>query len=139
MTTETMDFATFVEQRFHGKLYSGSHDPNGKACLHEALNVYQGKQWSDSTVGTLDLRGLNDARWSSDEVRTAAMLPLGALVLAWPKWTAKRLDMKLMIGVLSNERTAAKVRLYERVFGKPAGAFWLYSPHEEMTEGTTEP
>ncbi len=59
-------------------------------------------------------------------------------LIEFAKWTAKRLDMKLMIGVLSNERTAAKVRLYERVFGKPAGAFWLFNPHEEMTGGTTE-
>jgi len=33
----------------------------------------------------------------------------------------------LMMGILSNTRTAAKVRLYERVLGKPAGAFFLYN------------
>lgn len=60
------------------------------------------------------------------------------LLIEFAKWTAKRLDMKLMIGVLSTERTAAKVKLYERVFGKPAGAYWLWSPHEEMTGGTTD-
>ena len=32
-----------------------------------------------------------------------------------------------MIGVLSNHRTEAKVRLYERQFGKPSGAFFLYN------------
>jgi hypothetical protein len=83
-------FAEFVQQRFGGKLYLGSHSPNGKACLHEALNVYQGKEWSDDTSGTLDLRRLNDALWSSDDARTAAMVPLGSLVLAWPSWTPKR-------------------------------------------------
>ena len=88
--TVSGDFAAFVQERFGGKLYAGAHDPNGHACLHEALNVYQGKRWSDDTTGTLDLRSLNDAKWSSDEVRTANMLPLGPLVLAWPSWTAKR-------------------------------------------------
>lgn len=37
-------------------------------------------------------------------------------------------DVKLLIGVFSNEKTQAKVRLYERQFGKPAGAFFVYPP-----------
>jgi len=85
--TATVPFEEFVKTRFGGKLYRGSHSPNGKACLHEALNVYQGKDWSDDTTGTLDLRPLNDAPWSSDEVRTAALLPLGAIILGWPSWS----------------------------------------------------
>ncbi len=79
-----------MAERFGGRLYEGAHDPNGKACLHEALNVYQGREWSDDTTGTLDLRSLNDARWSSDEARTAAMLPLGSIVLTWPTWSPER-------------------------------------------------
>lgn len=35
-------------------------------------------------------------------------------------------NTKLVIGVVSNERTEAKVRLYERQLGKPAGAFFVY-------------
>lgn len=42
------------------------------------------------------------------------------------KKVADALGIPLIIGVLSNERTAAKVRLYERQFGKPSGAFFLY-------------
>lgn len=42
------------------------------------------------------------------------------------KQVADTLNMPLVIGVLSNHRTKAKVRLYERVFGDPAGAFFLY-------------
>lgn len=37
-------------------------------------------------------------------------------------------DVKLIIGIISNERTQAKVRLYERQLGKPAGAFFVYPP-----------
>ena len=88
MTTAT--FEEFVAERFGGKLYNGSHQPNGRACLHEALNVYQGKDWSDDTSGTLDLRSLNDAPWSSDEARTEAMLPLGVIVLTLPNWSDER-------------------------------------------------
>lgn len=41
------------------------------------------------------------------------------------KHTAETLRLPLTIGILSNQRTEAKVRLYTRVFGEPAGAFWL--------------
>jgi hypothetical protein len=37
-------------------------------------------------------------------------------------------DIRLVIGVVSNTRTEAKVRLYERRLGKPAGAFFVYPP-----------
>lgn len=37
------------------------------------------------------------------------------------------LKIPLIIGVLSNHRTEAKVRLYERQFGKASGAFFLYN------------
>lgn len=43
------------------------------------------------------------------------------------KKTADTLEMPLIIGVLSNHRTEAKVRLYERQFGRPSGAFFLYN------------
>ena len=42
------------------------------------------------------------------------------------KQVSDGLGIPLLIGVLSNERTAAKVKLYERQFGPPAGAFFLY-------------
>ena len=41
---------------------------------------------------------------------------------------ADQLAMPLTIGVLSNRRTEAKVRLYQRTLGKPAGAYWIYQP-----------
>lgn len=42
------------------------------------------------------------------------------------KKAADTLGFPLIIGVLSNSRTEAKVRMYERQFGKPSGAFFLY-------------
>jgi len=42
------------------------------------------------------------------------------------KQVSDTLGIPLMIGVLSNQRTEAKVRMYERQFGPPSGAFWLY-------------
>jgi hypothetical protein len=33
----------------------------------------------------------------------------------------------MLIGVLSNHRTEGKVKLYGRIFGDSAGAFFLYN------------
>jgi hypothetical protein len=44
------------------------------------------------------------------------------------KQAADALGLPLIIGVLSNDRTEGKVRLYRRVFGPEAGAFWWYGP-----------
>lgn len=43
------------------------------------------------------------------------------------KSLADKLDVPLLIGVLSNERTEGKVRMYKRIFGEPSGAFFLYN------------
>ncbi|UOF80320.1 putative acetyltransferase [Caudoviricetes sp.] len=42
------------------------------------------------------------------------------------KSASDRLTVPLAIGVLSTTRTEAKIRLYERVFGSPAGVYFLY-------------
>ena len=42
------------------------------------------------------------------------------------KKVADELGLPLTIGVLSNHRTAGKIRMYERIFGAPAGAYFLY-------------
>jgi len=43
------------------------------------------------------------------------------------KRMSEQLNLPLIIGVLSNHRTAGKIRLYERVFGPQTGAFFLYN------------
>lgn len=47
-------------------------------------------------------------------------------LVEFAKKASEKLEMPLMIGILSNSRTNAKTRLYERQFGTPAGAFFLY-------------
>jgi hypothetical protein len=42
------------------------------------------------------------------------------------KKVADYLDLPLLIGVCSSHRTAGKVKMYERIFGPPAGAYFLY-------------
>lgn len=41
---------------------------------------------------------------------------------------ADALGIPLIIGVLSDIRTEAKIRMYERQFGKQTGAYWVYTP-----------
>lgn len=52
------------------------------------------------------------------------------------KRVADTLGIPLIIGVLSNSRTEAKVRMYERQFGKPSGAFFLYGAKTGMNSRT---
>jgi hypothetical protein len=43
------------------------------------------------------------------------------------KKAAEDLGLPLLIGVMSSVRTEAKVKMYERQFGKPTGAVFLYN------------
>jgi hypothetical protein len=43
------------------------------------------------------------------------------------KKAAEDLGIPLLIGVMSSVRTEAKVKMYERQFGKPSGAVFLYN------------
>lgn len=51
------------------------------------------------------------------------------------KMTANALELPLAIGVLSSSRTEAKIRLYERVFGAPAGVYFLYGAKTGLSDG----
>ena len=51
---------------------------------------------------------------------------LGKKLVNFGKRASDELGLPLLIGILSNRKTAAKVRMYRREFGEPAGAFFLY-------------
>jgi GNAT superfamily N-acetyltransferase len=42
------------------------------------------------------------------------------------KQVADELGLTLVIGVLSSHRTQGKIKMYERLFGEPSGAYFLY-------------
>jgi GNAT superfamily N-acetyltransferase len=56
---------------------------------------------------------------------------LAKQLMAFSKAASEGLKLDLTIGVLSNERTEAKVRLYQRQF-KSAGAYFLYRPQSAV-------
>jgi N-acetylglutamate synthase-like GNAT family acetyltransferase len=47
-------------------------------------------------------------------------------LLEYTKKSADTLGLPLIIGIMTSRRAEAKVRLYERTFGPPTGAFFLY-------------
>ena len=53
-------------------------------------------------------------------------------LLGFAKKAADDLGVQLLIGVLSTERTQAKVKLYERIFGPSAGAGFVYPRPQRM-------
>lgn len=57
------------------------------------------------------------------------------MLCAFSKKAAEDLGLPLLIGVMSNVRTEAKVRMYERQFGKPVGAVFLYNANPEILKG----
>ena len=50
-------------------------------------------------------------------------------LLAFGKWCAENINLKLHIGVLTDKRLAAKERLYSRVLPKK-GCLFVYDPNE---------
>jgi hypothetical protein len=57
---------------------------------------------------------------------------------SFSKEVADSLDIPLIIGVLSQNRTEAKIRLYERQFGKASGAFFLYNAQTGTAQAAAE-
>jgi len=53
--------------------------------------------------------------------------PNARRLVAFAKAHATALDIPLFIGIISNTRTEAKVRLYRGELGQPAGAFFIHN------------
>ncbi|MDE2101789.1 MAG: hypothetical protein KGL39_31370, partial [Patescibacteria group bacterium] len=49
-------------------------------------------------------------------------------LIEFGKHCAKELGIPLVIGVVSNERTRAKMELYRRRLGDPVGGYFMYPP-----------
>lgn len=89
--------------------------------LEGAVLLRIGSMWySDSQV-------LEEKAIFVDPTQRSAKGGRARRLCEFSKQVADTLKIPLIIGVLSNHRTEAKVRLYERQFGKPSGAFFLYN------------
>lgn len=116
-------------------------------CLDHGLCAVIGPK------GTMEIQGLILLRigemWYSDQIvveekavfvypqfRSAKGGRAGKLV-EYGKKVADTLKLPLLIGILSNSRTEGKIRMYTRLIGPPAGAFFLHGAHtggHEVTE-----
>ena len=55
-------------------------------------------------------------------------------LIEWSKGVSDRLGIPLEIGILSNERTHGKMKLYERAFGQPSGIYFLHNGQTGMVK-----
>lgn len=54
-------------------------------------------------------------------------------MIAFGKLCSDELSIPLVIGVVSNERTRAKMELYRRQLGDPVGGYFLYPPQAKVS------
>lgn len=55
-------------------------------------------------------------------------------LIDWSAWWADSLGIPLMLGIVSNERTKAKIKLYERKLGPMSGALFLVGAKTGLTQ-----
>lgn len=56
-------------------------------------------------------------------------------LVEWAKYVSEKIGIPLTVAVLSSSRTEAKMRLFERAFGAPAGVFFLYNGKTGLNKG----
>ena len=80
-----------VDDRFGGILLTGTHSPDGKACILEACSQAVGKEWTDSpdSLRIWDIRPLNDIQ-IDNETRTELLVPLAVAYMGCRDWPAKK-------------------------------------------------
>lgn len=93
---------------------------NGQGLVEGAVLLRIGDMWySDSQV--VEEKGI----YVHPDFRSAKG-GRARMLCEFSKSVSDSLGIPLIIGVLSNARTEAKMRLYKRIFGEPAGGFFLY-------------
>lgn len=80
-----------------------------------------------------------DALWYTDDPHVSELFNFvhpdhrksghAKALIEFAKSTVDALGVPMFIGVVSNDRTEAKIRLYERQLGKPAGAFFIHGQY----------
>ncbi len=113
-----------------------------KRSLDFIYNVISGK--TDAAVGIIGEVGKPEAiicmrwgqYWYTDDIHIEEILNYvrpefrksgrAKNLIEYAKKCSRKLNRPLLIGVLSQERTEAKVRLYQRQLGEPVGAYFLY-------------
>jgi hypothetical protein len=135
---------------------NGFVDPNPNKLLHEiwsALNLDRGIvgiiEGDDGIFEGAVLLRIGDMWYSDRQVLEEKAIFIhpeyrsakggrARRLCSFSKEVADSLDIPLIIGVLSQNRTEAKIRLYERQFGKASGAFFLYNAQTGTAQAAAE-
>ena len=135
---------------------NGFVDPNPNKLLHEiwsALNLDRGIvgiiEGDDGIFEGAVLLRIGDMWYSDRQVLEEKAIFIhpeyrsakggrARRLCSFSKEVADSLGIPLIIGVLSNHRTEAKIRLYERQFGKASGAFFLYNAKTGTAQAAAE-
>jgi GNAT superfamily N-acetyltransferase len=135
---------------------NGFVDPNPNKLLHEiwsALNLDRGIvgiiEGDDGIFEGAVLLRIGDMWYSDRQVLEEKAIFIhpeyrsakggrARRLCSFSKEVADSLGIPLIIGVLSNHRTEAKIRLYERQFGKASGAFFLYNAQTGTAQAAAE-
>jgi GNAT superfamily N-acetyltransferase len=121
------------EENGHARI----HYPTAEAAIREAINVNRSIIGLIGPVG--DIQGIIFLRlasfWHTDDVMLEELFLYvppehrkthnARALLQFAKATAEQMNVPLMIGVLSSERTKAKLRLYEKHLGAPVGGYFF--------------
>lgn len=131
------------------------HDENGLMTVSEQRiqeAAVHGIQNDDIIVGVIGPVGAVEAMiylvvgkfWYTDDLHIEELFTYvkpefrasknAKALVQFARDTADRLGVPLLIGIISNARTKPKIKLYERMLGAPAGAYFLYGGHTGKME-----
>ena len=105
------DLQRELDLRDKGVLMRGSHrEGAGEFCALEFARAVKGLPWGDTPDAFPDLRPLNDARWSSDQARTEALLPVLLALWDWHAWdSARRVRWARRVAILTVQRIVSEL------------------------------
>lgn len=89
----------------------------GKGVIEASIGLYVGNWWYSQHEHVEDLWAFVSEPYRKSEHAKS--------LLQWAKHASTLLERPLLMGVLSNERTAAKIKLYERQLGPAVGALFV--------------
>lgn len=118
------------EKKVRDTMYCGTRPNSDPNSSRGVVGVVDGPKGLEATIGLVVSTVWYSDDWHINELwnfvhpdyRTAGHAPK---LIKFSQWCATQMDLPLLIGVVSNKRTEAKVRLYKRLLPY-TGAFFMW-------------